>query len=465
MCVSFGAVVSATNHFFVVYSKILFNRILDRMKTARPKSHGNYLQSLEVAESIIERDIALFDDIDLDDIPAFVLVFISDGKPSDSLPEQKDMRSQIMIRLAQKLKSKLTFLGMGIGSSGSDFEQMELLANIVEYHGAEGTFVHAGLNPASISTSLCSMATSLTTTRIDLLSKKDEKATKMEKVYTMKKKKGENRGVVSVRRESNDVSRWLFDTSLGTYPWRPVPFINNDATAIEVECDPFGKGGERLAYMFYEIKPTLRSWERVGKAMVAKESRYIEDEETKEAFHTSFCRVQKKASDLAAKFNEAVGKAPLLMPTNGEVSSPPPIVFLKCNIYEYTNVDNVRCGLLVEKYLNGKFTKYNGNNGYVNKDHASDVATIDLAVGEVKLTDFVQAFSHWVYEDSGHDTIVCDLQGILDLEGRVPVFRLTDPAICSKGKRDRHSSGRKKCGYGKTDLGLRGIREFCRHHK
>jgi hypothetical protein len=173
----------------------------------------------------------------------------------------------------------------------------------------------------------------MTTTRNDLLSKKNEKATKVEKVYTMKKKSGENRGVERVRRESNNVSRWLFDTSLGSYPWRCVPFINNDATAFEVECDPFGKGGERLAYVFYEIKPALKAWERVGKAMVAKESRYIEDEETKEAFHTTFCRVQKKASDLAAKFNEAVRKAPLLMPTNDEVSMPPPIAFLKCNIY------------------------------------------------------------------------------------------------------------------------------------
>eukprot|EP00804_Cyclotella_cryptica_P009618 CCRYP_006297-RA/>CCRYP_006297-RA protein AED:0.02 eAED:0.02 QI:639/1/1/1/1/1/3/1106/413 len=147
---------------------ILFNRILDRMESAKPKCHGNYVQSLEVAETIIEREIALFDDLDLEDIPAFMLVFISDGKPSDSLPEEKTRRRQIMIQLARKLKSKLTFLGMGIGSSGSDFEQMELLAKVTELHGGEGTFVHAGLNPASISSCLSLMATSMTTTRNDL---------------------------------------------------------------------------------------------------------------------------------------------------------------------------------------------------------------------------------------------------------------------------------------------------------
>lgn len=58
--------------------------------------------------------------------------------------------------------------------------------------------------------------------------------------------------------------------------------------------------------------------------------------------------------------------------------------------------------------------------------------------------------------------IVCDLQGILDMEGRRPVFRLTDPAICSKGKKDGSSSVKYR--YGKTDLGMRGIRDFCCRH-
>lgn len=219
--------------------------------------------------------------------------------------------------------------------------------------------------------------------------------------------------------------------------------------------------------MFYEIKPKLNygpGWEQVGKAMVAKESRYIEDEESKETFHTDFCRTQGKAKELAISFNAAVKRAPLLMPSKDEVSLSPPIYFLKCSVYEYKNNHGVRCGLLVEKYLNGKFTKYNGNDGYVNR-RIHDGPTIDLAIGEVQLTDFVQAFSHWVYVNTNHDLLVCDLQGILDLEGRRPVFRLTDPAICSKGKKYCYgSSGGKKYRYGKTDLGMRGMRRFCYMH-
>jgi len=207
--------------------------------------------------------------------------------------------------------------------------------------------------------------------------------------------------------------------------------------------------------MFYEVRPKGQSSERVGKTMVAKESRYIVNEESKEAFHTDFCRVQSKAKEFAMTFNDRVKRAPLLQPSEDEVSLPPPVDFLKCSVYEYSNHYGVKCGLLVENYLKGKFTKFNSNNGYVNSESLGD-ESIDLAVGEVKLTDFVQAFSHWVYEYTNHSVIVCDLQGVLDLEGRRPIFRLTDPAICSKGK----SSHR----YGKTDLGMRGIRRFCSNH-
>jgi len=279
----------------------------------------------------------------------------------------------------------------------------------------------------------------------------------------MRKKKIMNGEVAEFRRETRGVSRWLFDSNK-SYPWKQVDFFNRYTAGFEIEKNPFGKGAERLAYMFYEVKQGQKwpGWEKVGKVMVAKESRYIEDEESKETFHTDFCRVQTKAKDLALQFNEAVRKAPLLKPSIDEVSSPPPIDFLKCSVYEYRNQHGVRCGLLVEKYLSGKFTKYNGNNGYVNDGH--DGTTINLAIGEVKLTEFVHAFSHWVYEISGHKLLVCDLQGILDLEGRRPIFRLTDPAICSKATRDSSGSSRKNNRYGKTDLGMGGIRNFCRRH-
>lgn len=213
-----------------------------------------------------------------------------------------------------------------------------------------------------------------------------------------------------------------------------------------------------MAYTFQEIAPKKNGqrWDKVGDLMVAKESRFIEDKASKEAFHIHFCHAQRAAQSCALHFNEAVMIEPLLKPSVDEVSLPPPISFLDCSVYEYTNEYGERCGVLVEKFLRGKFTKFNSNNGFVHNDDPNG-ASIHLEIGAVLLTDFAQAFSHWVYEKSSHNMVVCDLQGILDMEGFRPAFRLTDPAICSKS-RGRNSQ------FGKTDLGLRGIRNFCSRH-
>lgn len=121
---------------------ILFNKVLDRITTASPSSHGNYVNSLALVERIIKRDLALFADLDADDIPAFMLLFISDGKPSDCHGKHTTMRQAIVARLARALQSKLTFIGMGIGATGSDFEQLHLMVDTAKEHGAESQFNH-----------------------------------------------------------------------------------------------------------------------------------------------------------------------------------------------------------------------------------------------------------------------------------------------------------------------------------
>ncbi|KAL3766417.1 hypothetical protein ACHAW5_008654 [Stephanodiscus triporus] len=438
---------------------ILFNKVLLHMSSAKPKSHGNYAESLELAVEIIQSDLAALNDLDADDIPAFMLVLVSDGKPSDKLPEHEVRRKHAISCLAQKLKSKLTVFGMGIGASGSDFEQLQLLVDTAKENGAEGQFNHAGLSPASLSASFSSVATSMTTTRDGLFSTKDVKQTKTEKSYTMRQKNSERTNrIVPTWREIDSVSRWLYDGDTSrSSPWRRVEFFNRDCVGFEMEKNPFGKGKERLAHMFHEIKnkPSGLGWEKVDESMVAKESKYIEDERSKEKFHLVFCHVQHKANEWAKKFNKAITEAPMLRPSEDEVSKPPPITFLKCSIYEYTSCGNIshpdnayRIDIAkVEKYLRGKYTKFNSNNGFVLNNRDSDGASIELVTGEVLLNDFVQAFSHWVYEHTYRKMIACDLQGVLDMEGRRPIFRLTDPAICSRRKEN-------EC-FGKTDLGMK----------
>ena len=68
--------------------------------------------------------------------------------------------------------------------------------------------------------------------------------------------------------------------------------------------------------------------------------------------------------------------------------------------------------------------------------------------------DVPQAFSHWTYQYTQRESLVCDLQGVL-----TSAFHLTDPAIHSHRRR----RGRSHC-FGPTDHGLNGQMNFFRTH-
>mmetsp|Transcript_41107 Transcript_41107/g.64211 ORF Transcript_41107/g.64211 Transcript_41107/m.64211 type:complete len:150 (+) Transcript_41107:617-1066(+) len=66
-------------------------------------------------------------------------------------------------------------------------------------------------------------------------------------------------------------------------------------------------------------------------------------------------------------------------------------------------------------------------------------------VGSERLTP--QAFSHYTYEASGHDLLICDIQGVGNY--------FTDPQIHSKDGK----------GFGLGNCGLSGIRRFMETHQ
>ncbi len=225
---------------------ILFNKVLGRVSTARPPcySAANYFKSLEYAETIINRELALFADLDAEDIPAFMLLFISDANPIDNSCTDENMRCAVVARMASKLKSKLTFFGMGVGLSVYDFDHLRVLVNTAKEHGAEGDYNHAGLNLATLSTTFSSIATSMTTTRNDLRSTTGERVSKTEKHYIMRQKASEDNFGIPFRRETNDVSRYEYTDSTKfqpDYDWKMVAFFNRGSAGFDVEKDPFGK--------------------------------------------------------------------------------------------------------------------------------------------------------------------------------------------------------------------------------
>ena len=95
--------------------------------------------------------------------------------------------------------------------------------------------------------------------------------------------------------------------------------------------------------------------------------------------------------------------------------------------------------ILAQRYLEGKYTKYNNNYGWVNKQRN----TANL---------IAQAFSHFTYECSMGTFIVVDIQGVSDSNGQLTI---TDPAI--------HSTYYSKR-FGETNHGKIGIVKFFQSH-
>jgi len=218
-----------------------------------------------------------------------------------------------------------------------------------------------------------------------------------------------------------------------------------EAKGVAKKMMSFGEGGERLAFQFFEIASD--GCTVVGEPLVAKSSRFIEKDEQKnstddfgrtmkwsnwrarDAFVKKFCERQHKALRLAEMFNKKLDSIPRLDPDT------PRVTFLDCSVY-YT--DDLNCGeaaLLVERKLNGKFTKWNGNNGYVRrgdepkkkKRERPEIMTIPENCDVIQFdsddqddeSDFIfisknevaQAFSHFTFHHSGEKMVLVDLQG------------------------------------------------------
>ena len=118
--------------------------------------------------------------------------------------------------------------------------------------------------------------------------------------------------------------------------------------------DPvFGEGAER---MVHQQMYKARSWNplrTLGPPLVAKESRFLEDDKKREAFHRVFCQTQGTAQKHALKFNERTRRIP--QPNGRRI---PYISFLECSVYLLEAPPGGSRGVLVERMF---FTLYDIN--------------------------------------------------------------------------------------------------------
>jgi hypothetical protein len=141
-------------------------------------------------------------------------------------------------------------------------------------------------------------------------------------------------------------------------------------------------------------------------------------------------KTSKKARELAKKFNATSH-------TYRPISFNDIIPLKVCGNSWWDNTSTpVDAWIAAEHFLEGDYTKWLANNGWVSED-----------VG-VSLP----AFSHWTWVETNGEVLVCDLQGVRDIPSKG--YWLTDPAILSPGRE-----------YGSTDIGNAGIHNFFASHK
>ncbi|KAI9336128.1 hypothetical protein BDR26DRAFT_865178 [Obelidium mucronatum] len=459
-----------TNHFF--------NALLERKTKSKPASHGNYINALEEAQRLFEVD-------EDNDTCALLLIFMSDGKPSDKIPRGggsvQDILSDKVESMALDYGNRFTLGTVGFAKS-QDFTVLDCMAKEATNNGSTGIFLKSESCAIALSRSISRLTASLSLTRTRLSSLGHAGSTAGRKLRQIARE--------AFQQDVTQLSStgWEAYWSPSKNCWNAYP-VKEPIAQFVIRKNAFGEGAERIVHQVVETDNKGRI---LGKMFVAKDSRFIQEGQTsKTAFHQVFCDTQLRAADLAAKFNAELA-------VRSQSKKLAQIKFLDCYVYLFKDNGQLR-GLLVEKMLDDKkYKKWNGNDGSVaNMKTPSENVNLEELFENLRITpasvqtsplaprvlgsqerrrvtfnaaipskigenhaDFPQAFSHWTYYHTKREFLVCDLQGVLDTTVTPPVFEFTDPAIhCATNKKGQERK------FGRTDRGKFGITDFFKTHK
>ena len=229
------------------------------------------------------------------------------------------------------------------------------------------------------------------------------------------------------------------DSTMGiTHPHMTKSSRGDDGYGYSVTFEPqyFAEGVSRYAFRG-EIQSKGPA---NGKKVVVK---VFKKEIAKKLSHwTADFSASKKAQAYARKFNEVVRQKNIQA---AEISFKIPIILQVKELskfywfFLFPGADDQRFVLqgeyvALEDFIPGNYQKFNSNGGYE-----------DESISKLLLT-----FCHWTWEVSGHNFMICDLQGVKSANG----YYLTDPAVHSKEQL-----------YGPTDLGLVGMEMVLKGHR
>jgi len=202
---------------------------------------------------------------------------------------------------------------------------------------------------------------------------------------------------------AENATKLTFD--LTTRTWQ------NSAVQVKLDTVPFSRGALRLVYHLLDLSEETSS----GVSYVAKISLDPRDNQDRDIYFKDV-EMQSVAKFYAKQFNE--------------YNPPKKVDFVKAWILRLDDREGAPL-CAVEHFIDGPYRKHNNNYGYVSEEERNTP----------------QAFSHFTYESSNHTILCVDIQGVSDM--------YTDPQVHSvEGK-----------GFGKGNMGQRGIDKFLQKHR
>ena len=499
---------------------ILYNKLIDFLREERPMGHGNYFPALKRAKSLLMSNRY--------GGCALMLMFLSDGRPSDKFKKGEvssmqthsdNVRKQIG-KLARNIGARLTVGAIPLGETDAEFLTLKALVEGAKEYGSRGYFQPASLSAATVSRTMSSLSSTVTSTMVEMT---DVTGKRLRQCRTFRKEPLSKVGGLVLNNEflmvpwKQEVITRGGEKSFGGrrkkkvnssivrtrwHPrngWRPVRpkhvFFAEDAIGVAFKRAWFGEGAERLVKEFREVDANNIF---VGPRMVAKDTKYIrtQDEDgvdtskDEKAFHKVFCKTQLKAQRYANKFNDKLKKLPAV-----DVSRCPQIEFLDCSVYmiDLPEEDGGRQGYLVERMLDikkFKYRKWNDNQGRIgdvlddvileeeeeeeeeelDEDFSSELSSLASSVesGDDGCGNNEDTFFTW---DDIPQAFSCFTHWvsdrkflICDLQGVLNTDRSPPTFELTDPVIHHRSSTKAETKHGRTDKGLDGIHSFFKTH-
>eukprot|EP00930_Biecheleria_cincta_P059163 TRINITY_DN44919_c0_g1_i1.p1 TRINITY_DN44919_c0_g1~~TRINITY_DN44919_c0_g1_i1.p1 ORF type:complete len:708 (-),score=130.24 TRINITY_DN44919_c0_g1_i1:116-2239(-) len=487
---------------FEPMSWVLYNKLVERAnnyKKQQAYGHGNYVPALRLAQEQLRARS------NPQSMHTLGLLFLSDGGPSDacrlkqyhtgcgSMDLVEDLKQLMRELVPAWHRKRLVVNTLGFGSDQMDFTVLEEMAAAACAGGIKAAFTRNRPSDDALGANVSSFVTSMLQTHT-LTSKLREGSRTTRNISPAKSQSSkypEDWEIFGPDKKVK-VSRRLYDQNGGR--WYLAGFRHEGAVGFAKRKHSLGEGAERVVFEAYEIDAALN---RVGDAIVVKESRFVEDITKAGQFHIPFLATQHKAANLARKFNVSLDTK-----LKGRLDSEkvPRIDFLRCAVFEYfDSSEGCNISFLMEDKIDHKqYQKWNDNKGGVHgqrfygadfenafgmpapafegqrkqlevmiegedEDEDDEMETNLWSASRqfepISDEDVPQAFTHWTYRISKRSKMVCDLQGVLDKTCKPPMFLLTDPCIHSSAGYATHQA------FGRTDCGDRGMHKFFATHK